>query len=1338
MSDSYGSGLTFTPDAAPGLPTPPADAGPGAPLDLSPQPDAPTPQPAATAAPQDSGPSMFQQFGSGLRKMLPGPHYETPDPQSSALDQSASLLEQRVKRANSIATNPFAQIFAPEQAAAAREFVPKAVEQLQKIEQQKSAIAAGRVQAQTLGLAPGEASDQATQEDRLTIASSKALKGDIRAFQGIQAVAPERAAAIAPQVYEVVSGHLAKAQLAFDSLSSMQNEGQYRAKVNELRQNGTIAELESLGLKLPASFDAFNATKAAEGRALREARIGINTIGQKLEERNTYQPMEKKEAETYNGRLTTVFGDQITNGTWGRNGASGTRGLIVNGAADPNNLGKTFTLATPEQRKAIKEQFDGAAPKEDIEKYRAFNRTYELATTDAKGKPVPEGRINTNPNVQQGVAEGLASMLRGGSGGANVGLLKIELAKRGWAQTAIDGLVSNYAGTVNTLFKNADKPYLSQQTQKQIRDVMDVLKTYNDRNIGDRVTDIAKRAGALGLDTAALGLGKNEAAGVIGAALDAGRREQIERMKPNHQAIGGGDGVLQLGAQRPGASPGELPPGAQRANQLPGAQPLLTPVQQAGQAPIVPPAAQSGGVQPGPPPPPNAPNGGPGTAPQPVKVAGLDVNMALPPGVSPSYAQATQRIESGGTRDPWTAGTKGSSASGAFQFIDSTWRDNKPPGAPDRAKDATPEQQAQAFATLTAKNAATLKAGNMPVTDTSLYVMHNLGAASGATLLQANPDADARTLVGEAAARNNPMFFKGRPTVATVLQRYADAVQGAHGGAENEPDTGPKPRPGAGGASLAENVASGVAKAFPPTAVAAEIWGHLTPAQKEKAKAAVIDEAPALAGTAGAIGGGALAGPPGAIAGGAVGSGAGQALKDYLKGNPQSPREIAKQTFLGGVLGVASEGRPLLAAGARALGAGAVEAGADVAEKGELTADAVDAGVRGVAEAAGGEAFGRALGMVGHKVYSMFAPDARKAVQTAAKDYADATKALETQEPKLPGAGGTGTVANPEYVAAEVKKSKAETKLKDAGLNPEEAAYAHKVSSEGVPKQEAEAGKPGALEQQRIGKGYRQLEQEVGARGVGTPKASPKLPDGPVAAVEAKKVSAQHAELADHVEMAITAPAANWQEKWTQLKDARSGLLQAERDALGSTATGKTKTAKDMRTLADTVRAQQAKVAKYVFGPKEGEAVMQRLNALDVRYRRLMEATNEGDLSAAARMKGEAGREADRRFRAFAADDPTALAAWAAMRRHGPHLEQGVHDLVAAERIPVLGKVFSGIKLLGSFNRWMQERAAGSPVKFSEILNAMPDRTPRTVRDIVGGAAQRGAVQNDVLNGATQ
>ncbi len=208
--------------------------------------------------------------------------------------------------------------------------------------------------------------------------------------------------------------------------------------------------------------------------------------GKKLEERNTYQPMEKKEAETYNGRLTTVYGDQVTNGTWGRNGAAGTRGLIVNGAADPRNLGKTFTLATPEQRKAISEEAGNAVPKVELEKARAFDRTYELA------KPSPEQAkrgdvINTNPNVQQALAEQLASMLRGGSGGATSGLLNIETSKRGLVQSLLDKITAGYAGGLNTITGKDVRGYMTKLTQGQIREVIDGIKAHNDELLDDRM-----------------------------------------------------------------------------------------------------------------------------------------------------------------------------------------------------------------------------------------------------------------------------------------------------------------------------------------------------------------------------------------------------------------------------------------------------------------------------------------------------------------------------------------------------------------------------------------------------------------------------------------------------------------------------------------------------------------------------------------------------------------------------------------------------------------------------------------------------------------------------------
>ena len=85
-----------------------------------------------------------------------------------------------------------------------------------------------------------------------------------------------------------------------------------------------------------------------------------------------------------------------------------------------------------------------------------------------------------------------------------------------------------------------------------------------------------------------------------------------------------------------------------------------------------------------------------------------------------------------------------------------------------------------------------------------------------------------------------------------------------------------------------------------------------------------------------------VGGPIGGVVGGALGGGAGQALKDYVQGSSQNPIKIAEQAALGGVLGVASEARPLLTAAGQTVGSAAIEAGTTAAQGGNA-ADTVDA-----------------------------------------------------------------------------------------------------------------------------------------------------------------------------------------------------------------------------------------------------------------------------------------------------------------------------------------------------------------------------------------------------------
>jgi hypothetical protein len=1331
MGDTFGSGLDFGGAGA-------ASAGEGNPMtggptfsggaDVPPPDTQPVPMPAAPAA----TPSKGGIFGSGISF---GPNYTPPDPAATALDQTADLLQQRVKRANEIATNPLAQLFDPDAAVAARNFVPQATEALQKIKVQKAEMAANRQQAVSLGVS--EVPDEAPQSARVEAAKAKALAGNLTTFQALKTVDPKTAEVIQDQVIEKVGSHLGNAQLAFDSLAGMQNQGQYEAKLSQLRRDGTLTDLEALGLKVPPSFDAFSAAKGPQGQILREARINLNNARNKLEARNTYQPMEKAEAETYNGSWKTAYGDEIKTQP-ARNAATNARAGIIDGYDDPRKLGQPgAVLATQEQREAIRKEAEGTVDKADLEKFRANNRTYQMATTDSKGNKLKDGEINTNPNVQQGIAEGLASMLRGGQGGANVGLLKIETSKRGAVQGFIDNLISNYAGGLGALTGEQVRPYLSKLTQAQQRDVLDMLHGYNNSDIPDRLAQTAKRAGALGLGPEALGFGTKEAAGDINKAIEEGRNAQIALdMQPGrHQAIGGGRGALSYGALKPVAdNPTASIPGTTPTTQQPGAA-LQTPVQQSQNPQVPPPAAPSpnGGAAPAP----TSPNGtapaGGGT-PQPVQIAGQTVTAPMPPGASPTYLANTQRIESGNERDPWKAGAKGSSASGAFQFINSTWAANKPPGAPDRAADATPAQQTEAMATLTAKNAAALQKNGLPVNDTNLYIAHNLGDGGAKSLLHADPAADARTIVGEAAARNNPLFFKGRPTVATVLARYQAEMNGSLD------DTGPKPQPGSGGAAAeAPGLMTRISRMLSQGVAGGD-------AAKDKAVqdvgAAAVEHAPAIGATVGGITGGPL--------GGAAGGAGGQVLKDYAQGRDQSATRIAKEGALGGILGVASEARPVLAAGARVLGAGGVEGAAKAAEGGDV-ADVIDATAKGGAYALGGETLGRfvsALGPAAHKLFSKFTPDAQAELSAQAGKLVEARKVLATEQPKL---AGEGAGVNPKYEAAKKAEEDASTYIKDHGQKPDDMAYAYEQVKSGVSAGEAATMRKANTEKSEVGEGYNQLRTDItdATKGQKNVKPNQAVPDGPLAQIRTAenptgKVPEAFRPDAEHAELLIKAPAANWGQKWQQLQDAGSELIKKR---VAFLADQDKPSAEAMNAIFEGVRNQQRAVAEHIFGKERGAEVIAHLENLDKRYAKVMNATagmNYKKMESV--IKGgntPERRELEANFREFAKDDPSAIRAFNAMKAgaqgHMGEEAKLMLPVIAGEvvanagGIPTVGAISAAIgghRMYSLMRDYMNAKLLGKPVTFKDFfVQHMKDSSTSAVGGIVRNAAQNAALQ---------
>jgi len=114
-----------------------------------------------------------------------------------------------------------------------------------------------------------------------------------------------------------------------------------------------------------------------------------------------------------------------------------------------------------------------------------------------------------------------------------------------------------------------------------------------------------------------------------------------------------------------------------------------------------------------------------------------------------------------------------SSASGLYQFIRSTWIGEGGKWGPHdkeafgglRPSEAEQTMRAKSF---TAKNAAILASKGIPINKASLYAAHFFGAGMAAQVIDADVDARADKIAGEAAARANPTILNGK-TVGQFL-----------------------------------------------------------------------------------------------------------------------------------------------------------------------------------------------------------------------------------------------------------------------------------------------------------------------------------------------------------------------------------------------------------------------------------------------------------------------------------------------------------------------------------------------------------------------------------------
>lgn len=153
--------------------------------------------------------------------------------------------------------------------------------------------------------------------------------------------------------------------------------------------------------------------------------------------------------------------------------------------------------------------------------------------------------------------------------------------------------------------------------------------------------------------------------------------------------------------------------------------------------------------------------------------------------------------ESGGNDNATNA--LGSSASGRYQFIESTFIDlyqRVYSRSKQRAQSAWNNDdrfdvivQERLMDRLLADNAAVLQRQGQPVNDGNLYVMHVLGSGNGPLLMRSDPNADVASVIraanpktGAAIVRQNPTYFGGGKTVGQALATIRSKV-GGEGGA---------------------------------------------------------------------------------------------------------------------------------------------------------------------------------------------------------------------------------------------------------------------------------------------------------------------------------------------------------------------------------------------------------------------------------------------------------------------------------------------------------------------------------------------------------------------------
>jgi hypothetical protein len=594
---------------------------------------APMVQTAQTTSPQAQGqpnigsvsPYQTQPAPSGVRP-IPGTGtgpfgsnqtmYPAVDPNMNPLETARGILKGEADRALNAANNPMRKFWFGESTKKDAAEAAQKYQQIDQIDKQLQEQKNNQMKADNSGIPRNQQTWTQTNDTVVENLVNRMRGGDQTAMDALVARGQkDLVAAYQPDMVAAMESQHKQGLQIKDRLDSATTDKEY----NEIRNELTDPQhpLSGIGFNIPRSLGEWQAQRAQRDEAGRRAGIAISRYQQQRAQYTDFTDQTDKDMSKTQTENMRMSNGEVMPGTT----AKVHLGYGVNGVADvygSNDLrlfgadkGKEGTWGNygPKERETIGKELETAYPKTEREKTVSFLRTYKMATTGSDGKPLigaDQKLINTNPNVQQAIAEGFAAAMRGGAGGANGQLMKIELAKRGPVQEGLDKLIGAYAGGKGVITGEMS-PYLSKLTQGQIRYVLDFLKDYNIKDISTRLNGVAEHIGSYGgrLDQSGL---EPELQDTLKGAHAYGRdteklyRSQLPAIVRDHDRIYLDRGVA--GRSVPGASVNPIPLSA-----LPGLTPEL-----ANPPPSAAPVAPSGGSVPPPPasPPATPPAGGGG------------------------------------------------------------------------------------------------------------------------------------------------------------------------------------------------------------------------------------------------------------------------------------------------------------------------------------------------------------------------------------------------------------------------------------------------------------------------------------------------------------------------------------------------------------------------------------------------------------------------------------------------------------------------------------------------------------------------------------------------------